>query len=286
MGTPASVASGATEQHRHVLNDSFSSPQLLAKEPDVSFRVSTAETQHADRQAVPPKPTSHSAKRAHPEGEYFVRRQVPMRAFLERKLESGQINESQRRALKKLRALDDRPTVTFGPASIINIDLPSQVTDDEPYPTPLFPPDQYSKSPMQTSTPNSKVARPPSPAPSFGLQRQSSRSSDAHLTSDTEGTWVSDSAGSVYNWASSDDSDSKPPTLVDTPLTSGSDSEHDDQSMDSPPTRPLAEAVDPGRRPSVAPVCLQTDRMHRTLLQPQVADLLGQRKDIWQQRVI
>jgi hypothetical protein len=54
MGTPASVASGATEQHRHVLNDSFSSPQLLAKEPDVSFRVSTAETQHADRQAVPP----------------------------------------------------------------------------------------------------------------------------------------------------------------------------------------------------------------------------------------
>ena len=131
MGTPASVASGATEQHRHVLNDSFSSPQLLAKEPDVSFRVSTAETQHADRQAVPPKPTSHSAKRAHPEGEYFVRRQVPMRAFLERKLESGQINESQRRALKKLRALDDRPTVTFGPASIINIDLPSQVTNDE-----------------------------------------------------------------------------------------------------------------------------------------------------------
>jgi hypothetical protein len=71
---------------------------------------------------------------------------------------------------------------TFGPASIINIDLPSQVTDDEPYPTPLFPPDQYSKSPMQTSTPNSKVARPPSPAPSFGLQRAFSSTRSPRFT--------------------------------------------------------------------------------------------------------
>ena len=201
MGTPGLVADGGSGgRTRHITTPSSTHldaacstharpiPASALEPPPPAKRraVATSTTMHADRESVPPKLVT--TRRAHPEGHYEI--SAPLRAFLEKRCARGELNADQARKLKTLRRLDDRPSVTFGPAHVLCIDSPAQAGISPSYP--------------------SGGARLPPPRPATPIVRMSGNASSASATEDTSNVegWSSLSDFSVFDLhSSSDESD-------------------------------------------------------------------------------
>ena len=166
---------------------------------------------HADRESVPPKlpPPLITARRAHPEA-YTIEKSNPLRKFLARKRDRGELNLEQAAQLRRLDKLDQRPQVTFGADRIISIN-PS------------------------TESPSDSRLRPSSPPPAFTARRSDDSDSSAlHSSAFELSDWSEEEGGSsasIFHW------DSDLPPLVDR-------SEDSDSSIDLPSGRTVAPHID------------------------------------------